>query len=450
MTDYYKYPCIGYTGGGDGALDAIDGSLLKDGDAAHVSVPSTTINSWHILDADSGIDESSPDVIAPDSNAGDKRWILSRIGFQSVPALPVTCGQVSNMGDADPFPGCHYIPKNGNKILIDGKIETIPEGVLSVSGGVVADYADCSIDKTVAQTLTAETLYYIYLYMLAGTMTIDFSETSWEYDSDYGIAVKQGDAACTLVGVCYPKQTKTYTITAGGASYTPGRYWGLDLTGGTGTGMTADITVNGSGAVSVVSLVELGVDYTDADELSFNNAYTGGVGSGFKIELADCAITTYGGARGQTISSYYNRFVGRLETGISVGAGTVNDSDSICDDGLTCLSNGERQYNFLEWVQWYDQAPLVKAYACIGNGGVGDYVYFAVSTSDGAGDGTDISGMTAQAIIPAADDGSVCLTTENDPHDSTGYYRAWAKCWGTTGTTTTIATGYMFANGITV
>lgn len=76
MTDYYKYPCIALTGGGDGALDAIDGSLLKDGDSAYVDIPATQIHYVYELDADSAAAESSPGVIAPDSNAGDKRWVL--------------------------------------------------------------------------------------------------------------------------------------------------------------------------------------------------------------------------------------------------------------------------------------------------------------------------------------------------------------------------------------
>ena len=62
------------TGGVSGCLDAIDGSILSDGDRAIVITPTYT---YHlILDADSGLTESSPDIIAPDTNAGNKRWVL--------------------------------------------------------------------------------------------------------------------------------------------------------------------------------------------------------------------------------------------------------------------------------------------------------------------------------------------------------------------------------------
>jgi len=61
-------------GGGADALDAIDGALLSDGD--HALVATLTGHYVYVLDADSAATEISPSVIAPDSNAGDKRWLL--------------------------------------------------------------------------------------------------------------------------------------------------------------------------------------------------------------------------------------------------------------------------------------------------------------------------------------------------------------------------------------
>lgn len=62
------------TGGGTGALDAEDGAGLSDKDAAFI----VTASNFYVysLDADSGLVESSPDVIKPDANAGNKRWIM--------------------------------------------------------------------------------------------------------------------------------------------------------------------------------------------------------------------------------------------------------------------------------------------------------------------------------------------------------------------------------------
>lgn len=64
----------GLTGGEVTKLDSIDGTGLVDNDVAFVNV--TNVQYIYRLDADSGAAESSPNIIAPDTNAGDKRWIL--------------------------------------------------------------------------------------------------------------------------------------------------------------------------------------------------------------------------------------------------------------------------------------------------------------------------------------------------------------------------------------
>jgi hypothetical protein len=67
------YICTSLTGGGAGALDSINGLGLRDGDKAiYLSSSAADV---YTLDSDSGLSESSPGVISPDDNAGDKRWI---------------------------------------------------------------------------------------------------------------------------------------------------------------------------------------------------------------------------------------------------------------------------------------------------------------------------------------------------------------------------------------
>ena len=80
------FKCSSLTGGGAGALDSFDGSVpapgagpLVDGDFAIVITPAGGI-SMYLLDEDSGLTESSPTIIAPDTNAGDKRWIQALFG----------------------------------------------------------------------------------------------------------------------------------------------------------------------------------------------------------------------------------------------------------------------------------------------------------------------------------------------------------------------------------
>lgn len=63
------------TGGGFGALDKIDGAALQNLEMAFGVVNGVQHCYW--LDEDSGASENSPYVITPDTNAGNKRWILA-------------------------------------------------------------------------------------------------------------------------------------------------------------------------------------------------------------------------------------------------------------------------------------------------------------------------------------------------------------------------------------
>lgn len=74
---------------------------------------------------------------------------------------------------------------NGYGLIINGVMYAIP------SAGV-----------TLAPTgLTSSTAYYIYAYMNAGTMTLEWSATARATDSTTGVEIKNGDASRTLVGM---------------------------------------------------------------------------------------------------------------------------------------------------------------------------------------------------------------------------------------------------------
>jgi hypothetical protein len=69
------------TGGGEDALDGIDGDLLSDGMRALVIVGNNPADLyWYVVDEDAGLEENSPRVIVPDTNRGDKCWILAGRG----------------------------------------------------------------------------------------------------------------------------------------------------------------------------------------------------------------------------------------------------------------------------------------------------------------------------------------------------------------------------------
>jgi len=77
-------------------------------------------------------------------------------------------------------------------------------------------------------------------------------------------------------------------LTSGGSGYVEGTYNTVSLTGGTGTGLTADITVNATGNVSAVTLnsrTPLIDSYYIGDVLSADAADLGGSGSGLEITV---------------------------------------------------------------------------------------------------------------------------------------------------------------------
>lgn len=77
----------------------------------------------------------------------------------------------------------------------------------------------------------------------------------------------------------------TFSNPTAGTSYTAGTYLGVNLTGGQGTGATADIVVSGGG-VSTVTIRNPGSLYVVGDVLSAPSSAIGNTGSGFSVTVA--------------------------------------------------------------------------------------------------------------------------------------------------------------------
>jgi hypothetical protein len=71
----------------------------------------------------------------------------------------------------------------------------------------------------------------------------------------------------------------------GGSAYTTGTYFNVPLTGGTGSGALATVTVSG-GAVTAVTITNGGLYYTAGGSLSAAAANIGGTGSGFSVLIS--------------------------------------------------------------------------------------------------------------------------------------------------------------------
>lgn len=91
-----------------------------------------------------------------------------------------------------------FSPYNGNRITINGKYEAIPSAGVSLAPAGTA----------------ANTTYYIYAFMTAGVMTLEFSTTTHATDTTTGVEIKSGDATRSLVGMARTTAGSAWTNTA--------------------------------------------------------------------------------------------------------------------------------------------------------------------------------------------------------------------------------------------
>lgn len=92
---------------------------------------------------------------------------------------------------------CRLVKSGSNVVL-----QRLNGTGLTING---VTYAIPSAGVSLAPTgLTVSTLYYIYAYMNAGTMTLEASTTGHSTDTTTGIEIKTADASRTLVGMVRP------------------------------------------------------------------------------------------------------------------------------------------------------------------------------------------------------------------------------------------------------
>lgn len=113
------------TGGGT-ALDGLDGGSISDGDVAFVFAANTSYQ--YKYDDDSGVAESSPEIIAPDSGTTDGRWILQ---------IVYTGGLVDLVAETLNLTGAGTALDVDNDANVDGNVTV--GGILDASGGVADD-----------------------------------------------------------------------------------------------------------------------------------------------------------------------------------------------------------------------------------------------------------------------------------------------------------------------
>jgi len=88
----------------------------------------------------------------------------------------------------------------------------------------------------------------------------------------------------TYVSTITTSNIKTLGAITGGSGYVNGTYTNVTLTGGSGSGAKATVTVTG-GNVTAVTLTSRGASYQVGDALSASNTELGGAGAGFSVPV---------------------------------------------------------------------------------------------------------------------------------------------------------------------
>lgn len=126
----------------------------------------------------------------------------------------------------------------------------------------------------------------------------------------------------------------------GGSGGTAGTYGGVSLTGGSGSGATANVTVSG-GAVTAVSILNPGTQYVTGDVLSASSGSIGGV-TGFSVPVASTAIN--GSLAGGTVAFYVPNTLTFKQTWQNAGQTILNTNPVVLDSNGCAVIYGAGSY----------------------------------------------------------------------------------------------------------
>lgn len=133
------------------------------------------------------------------------------------------------------------------------------------------------------------------------------------------------------------------TIT-GGSGYVSNTYGGVALTGGSGTGATANITVSG-GIVTQVAILNPGIQYVVGDVLTAPASSLGGSGSGFSFPVASTAINS--SLAGGTVGFYIPNTSTFKQTWQNAGETILNTNPVALDQNGCAIIYGAGIYRMV-------------------------------------------------------------------------------------------------------
>jgi hypothetical protein len=225
------------TGGASNALDFVDGADLSVNDVAFVWYNGLT---YHYILDESGAAESSPSVIAPDANAGNKRWKLQGVYAGSLTLgtpLPVASGGTGAATAAAAFTALKQAATESATGVVElatteeslaGTSTTLvvtPAGLAFTLGAATAkfsyDSATTSPAASTARTVPAEFTEWLTKHMRgcvmddAGVVKYYLKDTDWSLKEDGTASVLTGADGQVMVQVpaFYHKSDYSGTVT---------------------------------------------------------------------------------------------------------------------------------------------------------------------------------------------------------------------------------------------
>jgi len=162
---------------------------------------------------------------------------------------------------------------------VDGRWVRFQNGLPRKIGGYKGIFLNASgISRGMTMTSTNGLNYVVSGYSLG--------LEQWYTDNDDGLGF--GPVAYTMYGGAV-----SATVSSAGSGYTTGTYTAVALSGGTGSGAQATITI-ASGGVTLINITTAGSGYSVGDILTASSASIGGTGSGFTALLTGNTIFTGG------------------------------------------------------------------------------------------------------------------------------------------------------------